>query len=302
MVDQVLFWYLLCAIPSTAHVVFIGDVDQLPSVGPGNVLFDLIASGALPVIRLKTVYRQSAQSGIIMNAHRINQGLFPEFNQRDFFFIRRGDSQSALQTLLHIVQERIPKKFGYHPVKDIQVLAPLRRGDGGVLHLNYCLQEVLNPDGKPIPHTSFRIGDKVMQIKNNYEKEVFNGDMGIITDVDIEQGYITITFESDRPVVYTYDQLDQVSLAYSATVHKSQGSEYPVVVLLLLPQHYLLLQRNVLYTAVTRAKKIVTIIGSPNAIHKAIKSTQSIRRNTMLAERIRNAFQFKQGEAKSYTN
>lgn len=293
MIDQILLWYLLCAVPSTAHIVFIGDVDQLPSVGPGNVLFDLIASQVFPVIRLKTIYRQSAQSGIITNAHRINQGFFPEFNQEDFFFIRRGDSQSALQTLLHVVQERVPKRFGYDPIKDIQVLAPLRRGDGGVHHLNFRLQEVLNPKGKPILHTSFRVGDKVMQIKNNYEKDVFNGDTGIITDVDTEQGYITITFDPERPVLYTYDQLDQISLAYSATVHKSQGSEYPVVVLLLLPQHYLLLQRNVLYTAVTRAKQIVTIIGSPNAIQKALKSTQSIRRNTLLAERIRNEFHFK---------
>lgn len=292
MIDQTIFWYLLCAVPSTAHIVFIGDVDQLPSVGPGNVLFDLIASQAFPVIRLKTIYRQSAQSGIILNAHRINQGFFPEFNQKDFYFIRRGDSQSALQTLLHIVQERIPQKFGYNPIKDIQVLAPLRRGDGGVHHLNYRLQEVLNPGGEPIPNTSFRIGDKVMQIKNNYEKDVFNGDIGIISDMDTDQGYITITFEPDRPVLYTHEQLDQISLAYSATVHKSQGSEYPVVILLLLPQHYLLLQRNVLYTAVTRAKKMVTIIGSPNAIQKAIKSTQSIRRNTLLAERIRQAFLF----------
>ncbi len=293
MVDQILLWYLLCAVPSTAHIVFIGDVDQLPSVGPGNVLFDLIASEVFPVIRLKTIYRQSAQSGIITNAHRINQGFFPEFNQKDFFFIRRGDSQSALQTLLHIVQERLPRRFGYDPIKDIQVLAPLRRGDAGVHHLNYRLQEVLNPNGRPIENTHFRIGDKVMQIKNNYEKDVFNGDIGIITSADIEQGYITITFEPERPVVYTYDQLDQISLAYSATVHKSQGSEYPVVILLLLPQHYLLLQRNVIYTAVTRAKNMVTIIGSPNAIQKAIKSTQSIRRNTMLAERICKEFRFK---------
>lgn len=293
MIDQVLLWYLLCAVPSTSHIAFIGDVDQLPSVGPGNVLFDLITSQVFPVIRLKTIYRQSAQSGIITNAHRINQGFFPEFNQKDFFFIRRGDSQSALQTLLHVVQERVPKRFGYDPIKEIQVLAPLRRGDGGVHHLNYRLQEILNPKGKPVLNTSFRVGDKVMQIKNNYEKDVFNGDIGIITDVDAEQGYITITLDTDRSVLYTYDQLDQISLAYSATVHKSQGSEYPVVVLLLLPQHYLLLQRNVLYTAVTRAKQIVTIIGSPDAIQKAVKSTQSIRRNTLLAERIREEFQFK---------
>ncbi len=293
MMDQVLFWYLLCAVPSTAHIVFIGDVDQLPSVGAGNVLFDLIVSQVFPVIRLKTIYRQSAQSGIITNAHRINQGYLPEFNQNDFFLVPRGDSSSALQTLLHVVRERIPRRFGYNPVKDIQVLAPLRRGDAGVHHLNYRLQEVLNPTGKPIPNTLFRIGDKVMQIKNNYEKDVFNGDVGIITDVDTEQGYITITFETDRSILYTYDQLEQISLAYSATVHKSQGSEYPVVILLLLPQHYLLLQRNVLYTAVTRAKKMVVIIGSPNAVEKAVKSAQFVRRNTMLAERIRKEFHFK---------
>lgn len=292
MVDHVLFLHLLRAVPSTTHIVFVGDVDQLPSVGPGNVLFDLIASEVFNVIRLKTIFRQSAQSGIILNAHRVNQGKFPEFNQTDFFFIRRGESPDALQTLLHIVQERIPKKFGYDPIRDIQVLAPLRRGDAGVHHLNYRLQEALNPKGKPIPHSSFRIGDKVMQIKNNYEKEVFNGDIGIITDANPEQGYITIVFEPSHPVIYTFEQLDQISLAYSATVHKAQGSEYPVVVLLMLAQHYLLLQRNVLYTAITRAKKLVTIIGSPNAIQKALHSTHSVRRNTRLAERIKTSFKY----------
>ncbi|HOK09655.1 MAG TPA: ATP-dependent RecD-like DNA helicase [Candidatus Hydrogenedens sp.] len=292
MVDHVLFLHLLRAVPSTTHIVFVGDVDQLPSVGPGNVLFDLIASEVFNVIRLKTIFRQSAQSGIILNAHRVNQGKFPEFNQTDFFFIRRGESPDALQTLLHIVQERIPKKFGYDPIRDIQVLAPLRRGDAGVHHLNYRLQEALNPKGKPIPHSSFRIGDKVMQIKNNYEKEVFNGDIGIITDANPEQGYITIVFEPSHPVIYTFEQLDQISLAYSATVHKAQGSEYPVVVLLMLAQHYLLLQRNVLYTAITRAKKLVTIIGSPNAIQKALHSTHSVRRNTRLTERIKTSFKY----------
>lgn len=301
MVDHVLLLNLIRAVPSTAHIVFIGDVDQLPSVGPGNVLFDLIASQVFPVVRLKTIFRQSAQSGIITNAHRINQGLFPEFNKSDFFFIRRGESQAALQTLIHIIQERIPKRFGYNPVRDIQVLAPLRRGDAGVHHLNYCLQEALNPDGRPIPQTSFRIGDKVMQIKNNYEKDVFNGDVGVVEEFDENEGIITVVFEPQHPVMYAYDQLDQISLAYAATVHKSQGSEYPVVILLMLPQHFLLLQRNVLYTAVTRAKKMVTIIGSPNAIEKALHSTQSIRRNTMLAERLRDAFNFENSFPQEYT-
>lgn len=290
MVDHVLLNHLLRAVPTGSHIVFIGDVDQLPSVGPGNVLFDLIMSGVFPVTRLKEVFRQSAESGIITNAHRINRGEFPEFNQKDFFFIRRLDSSSALTTLLHIVTERIPQRFGFDPIKDIQVLAPLRRGDMGVHHLNLQLQSTLNPNGKRIPHTPFRIGDKVMQIKNNYEKEVFNGDMGIIVDADEEIGLIQVMFEGNHLVIYTLDQIDQLALAYSATVHKSQGCEYPVVILLMLPQHYLLLQRNVLYTAVTRAKKMVTIIGSPGAIQRAIKTTQSIRRNTKLSERLRSAF------------
>jgi len=289
MVDHVLLYYLLRAVPTTTHILFIGDVDQLPSVGPGNVLFDLIMSGVFPVTRLKEIFRQSAESGIIANAHRINRGEFPEFNQKDFFFIRRMDSASALTTLLHVVGERIPERFGFNPIKDIQVLAPLRRGDAGVHHLNIQLQNLLNPEGKRIPRTAFRVGDKVMQVRNNYEKEVFNGDIGTIVDADEDTGLIQVMFEGGNLVVYTLDQTDQLSLAYSATVHKSQGSEYPVVVLLMLPQHYLLLQRNVLYTAVTRAKKMVTIIGSPGAIQKAVKTTQSIRRNTRLSDRLRSA-------------
>ncbi|MCX8064732.1 MAG: ATP-dependent RecD-like DNA helicase [Candidatus Hydrogenedentes bacterium] len=290
MVDHVLLYYLLRAVPTTTHIVFVGDVDQLPSVGPGNVLSDLIMSGVFPVTRLKEVFRQSAESGIITNAHRINRGEFPEFNQKDFFFIRRVDSASALTTLLHIVVERIPQRFGYDPIKDIQVLAPLRRGDVGVHHLNLQLQDRLNSEGVRIPHTPFRIGDKVMQIRNNYEKEVFNGDVGIIVDADEDTGLIQVLFEGGNLVVYSLEQTEQLALAYSATVHKSQGCEYPVVILLMLPQHYLLLQRNVLYTAVTRAKKMVTIIGSPNAIQKALKTTQSVRRNTRLNDRLRSAF------------
>ncbi len=290
MVDHVVLYYLLRALPTTTHILFIGDVDQLPSVGPGNVLFDLIMSEVFPVTRLKEVFRQSAESGIIVNAHRINRGEFPEFNQKDFFFIRRLDSESALSTLLHIVGERIPQRFGFDPIKDIQVLAPLRRGDAGVHHLNLQLQNLLNPEGKPIPNTPFRVGDKVMQVKNNYEKELFNGDVGRIVEADEDTGLIQVMFEGGNLAVYTLEQTDQLSLAYSVTVHKSQGSEYPVVVLLMLPQHYLLLHRNVLYTAVTRAKKMVTIIGSPGAIQKAVKTTQSIRRNTRLSGRLRNAF------------
>ena len=286
MVDVYLMHSLLRAVPPQARLFLVGDVDQLPSVGPGNVLFDIIASNIVPVAWLKTVFRQAAESGIIRNAHRINQGLFPEFNTRDFFFVERKDPGKALETVVDLVSSRIPKKFGLDPMRDIQVLAPMHRGEAGVTRLNEALQQALNPNGEPLPRKSFRLGDKVMQLRNNYELDVFNGDIGTITRADEETRTLEIRFD-ERPVLYPFDDLDDLTLAYAATVHKSQGSEYPAVVIPLLTQHFLLLQRNVLYTAITRAAKIVTLVGDEKAIAIAVKNNRVTQRMTRLAERLR---------------
>ena len=286
MVDVYLMHSLLRAVPPQARLFLVGDVDQLPSVGPGNVLFDIIASNTVPVAWLKTVFRQAAESGIIRNAHRINQGLFPEFNTRDFFFIERKDPAKTLETVVELVASRIPKKFGLDPMRDIQVLAPMHRGEAGVARLNEALQQALNPNGEPLPRKSFRLGDKVMQLRNNYELDVYNGDIGTIIRADEETRTLEIRFD-ERPVLYPFDDLDDLTLAYAATIHKSQGSEYPAVVIPLLTQHFLLLQRNVLYTAITRAAKIVTLVGDEKAIAIAVKNNRVTQRMTRLAERLR---------------
>ncbi|MBI4560166.1 MAG: ATP-dependent RecD-like DNA helicase [Candidatus Hydrogenedentes bacterium] len=286
MVDIYLMYSLVRAVPPHARLFFVGDVDQLPSVGPGSALMDIIASEAVPVVWLKTVFRQAAESGIVANAHRINRGEYPEFNTRDFFFIERKDSSQALETVVELVTSRIPKKFGFTPVQAIQVLAPMHRGEVGVSRLNEVLQQALNPNGELIQRREFRLGDKVMQLRNNYELDVYNGDVGIITVADAEAKELQVQFD-DRAVIYAFDQLDDLALAYAATVHKSQGSEYPAVVIPLLPQHFLLLQRNVLYTAITRASRLVILVGDPKAIRMAVRNTKVTHRNSRLAERLR---------------
>jgi len=287
MIDVHLMHHLLKAVPPHARLFLVGDVDQLPSVGPGNVLMDVIASGAVPVVWLKTVFRQAAQSGIITNAHRINQGEFPEFNAKDFFFVERKEPAKALDTVLELVTSRIPGKFGLDPKRDVQVLAPMHRTETGVMRLNETLQAALNPDGEPVPRRAFRLGDKVMQLRNNYELDVYNGDVGVVSLVDEEAKEMQVQFD-DRIVLYGFDDLDDLTLAYAATVHKSQGSEYPAVVLALMPQHYLLLQRNMLYTAITRGQRLVVIVGDPKAVAMAVRNNQVARRNTRLAERLSN--------------
>lgn len=288
MIDLPLMHGLLKAIPPHARLCLVGDVDQLPSVGPGTVLMDTIASGVVPTTRLKTVFRQAAQSGIIANAHRINTGQEPNFNTEDFFLIERSDAHKAVETILELVTERMPKKFGLDPLGDIQVLAPMHRGAAGVANLNEVLQQALNADGAPVPRKSFRIGDKVMQMRNNYELDVYNGDTGIVHAVHDDDEEVEIRFV-DRAVLYPFDALDNLNLAYAATIHKSQGSEYPAVVIPLLSQHFPMLQRNVLYTAVTRGKRLVIIVGTAKAVRQAVHNTESTRRNTRLAERLRNA-------------
>lgn len=287
MVDIALLHQLLRAVPPGARLLLVGDVDQLPSVGPGSVLLDVISSREIPVAWLKTVFRQAAESGIVSNAHRINQGQPPEYNDTDFFFVERSDAASARDTVVEVVANRIPRKFGLHSKGDVQVLSPMRRGDAGVNGLNEALKQALNPDAKLIAGRPFGVGDKVMQQRNNYDLEVYNGDVGIVRLVDDDMKEVEVAFD-DRSVLYPFDTLDELELAYAGTVHKSQGSEYPAVVIPLLPQHYMLLQRNVLYTAITRASRLVVIVGESRAVEMAVKNTDVARRYTKLAERLRS--------------
>lgn len=292
MVDIVLMNKLLAAIPSDAAMMIVGDVDQLPSVGPGAVLADIIDSGAVPTVRLTEIFRQAATSKIIVNAHRINKGEMPFKGEAgeltDFYFIPANTPEEIHAKLIQVVTERIPKRFGLHPVRDVQVLTPMNRGGLGSHSLNAELQKTLNPNGEPKVTrfgTTFSPGDKVIQTVNNYDKEVFNGDIGQIEAIDIEEGVVRVDYDG-RIVEYDLGELDEVSLAYATSIHKSQGSEYPAVVIPLAMQHYTLLERNLIYTAVTRGKKLVTIIGQPKALAMAVKNRKSNRRLTKLAKRI----------------
>ena len=287
MMDIGLMHSLLKALPPQARLFLVGDVDQLPSVGPGNVLMDIIASQAVPVVWLKTVFRQAAESGIITNAHRINSGEMPTYNDRDFFFVERKDPAKALETVRELVTARIPDKFGVDPLRDIQVLAPMHRGDVGVSNLNTALREALNAQTPTIGARPFGLHDKVMQTRNNYELDVYNGDVGIVTQVDEVLQEVIVHYD-DRDVLYAFDELDELTPAYASTVHKAQGSEYPVVVLPLSTQHYLMLQRNVFYTAITRAKRVVVIVGDPRAVARAVHNVQASKRYSRLADRLAN--------------
>ena len=287
MSDEHLVSALLRALPPFARLILVGDVDQLPSVGAGNVLLDCIASNAIPVVRLKTIFRQAEESGIVHNAHLINAGKYPEFNQEDFFLIERNTPESCVDTVLELLAERMPKKFGLDPVDDIQVLSPMRRGEAGVNRLNEVLQARLNPKGAAVPRRNFRVGDKVMQLRNNYELDVFNGDVGRIVVCAEEAKELEILFDDGRKVVYPFESLDDLGLAYAATVHKAQGSEYGAVVIPLLSQHYMMLQRNVLYTAVTRGKQLVILVGDPKAVGRAVRNVQTVQRYTHLSTRLR---------------
>jgi exodeoxyribonuclease V alpha subunit len=294
MVDVVLMSQLLRAIPDHAAVLLVGDVDQLPSVGPGTVLADIIASGCIPIVTLTEIFRQAATSQIIVNAHRMNQGQLPvmrDDGQSDFYVIRADSPEEIQAKLLRVVTERIPQRFGLHPIRDVQVLTPMNRGSLGARALNGVLQEALNPEATPRVTRfgwTYAPGDKVIQTVNNYEKDVFNGDIGRVTRVDVEAGQVEIDFDG-RPVSYDVGELDEVALAYAATVHKSQGSEYPVVVLPLATQHYPMLARNLLYTGVTRGKQLVVVIGQPRAVAIAVRNVRSVQRLTNLAARLRQA-------------
>ena len=290
MVDVPLMHALMRAVPPDGALFLIGDVDQLPSVGPGQVLADIIASGAAPVVRLTQVFRQAAASRIIVNAHRINHGEMPELAAADplsdFHFVEAADPEEGARRILQIVRERIPQRFGLDPVRDVQVLCPMNRGELGARSLNLALQQLLNPSREPRVERFgwvFSIGDKVMQIENDYDKEVYNGDLGLVAAIDSETREMVIEFDG-RAVVYDFDELDRVVLAYATTIHKSQGSEYPAVVIPVSTQHYVMLQRNLIYTAVTRGKRLVVLVGQPKALAIAVRGTQERRRWSKLRD------------------
>jgi exodeoxyribonuclease V alpha subunit len=272
-----------------AALLLVGDVDPLPSVGPGQVLADIIASGAVPVVRLTEIFRQAAESRIITNAHRINQGQMPDLapvEGGDFYFVDAGEPEEGVRKLLAIVQERSPKRFGLDPIRDIQVLCPMNRGGLGARSLNIELQNALNPPGDARIDRfgwTFCPGHKVMQIENDYDKEVYNGDFGIVSRIDMEESELTVDFDA-REVIYGFPELDELVLAYAATIHKSQGSEYPAVVMPLTTQHYVMLQRNLVYTGVTPGKRLVVLVGQRKALAIAVKGAQTRRRWSKLRE------------------
>jgi len=290
MVDVMLMQALMKAVPDRAALLIVGDIDQLPSVGPGQVLADLIASEAVPVVRLTEVFRQAAESRIITSAHRINQGALPDLSrpegQSDFYFVQADDPETAVSRIIELVKTRIPQRFSLDPIRDIQVLCPMNRGGVGARSLNIELQAALNPAGDRKVERfgwTFAPGDKVMQIENDYEKEVYNGDIGYIDDVDPDAGELTVSFDG-RAVTYGFGELDTVVPAYAATIHKSQGSEYPAVVIPLLTQHYTMLQRNLVYTGVTRGKRLVVLVGQKKAVAIAVKNISGRQRWSKLKE------------------
>ena len=290
MVDVSLMQSLLKAVPDRAAVLIVGDIDQLPSVGPGQVLADIIGSQAVPVVRLTEVFRQAAQSRIITNAHRINEGKTPDLGtpagNTDFYFVQAEDPEQAVARILTLVQSRIPRRFGLDPIRDIQVLCPMNRGGAGARALNIALQAALNPPGDAKVErfgSTFTPGDKVMQIENDYEKEVYNGDIGYVEGIDLAEGELTTSFDG-RSVSYLFGELDTLVLAYATTIHKSQGSEYPAVVIPVLTQHFAMLQRNLLYTGVTRGKKLVVLVGQKKAVAIAVKNVSGRRRWSKLDE------------------
>ncbi len=295
MVDILLMYHLLAAVPISATLVLVGDIAQLPSVGPGNVLSDMIDSGRIPVFYLNTIFRQDTLSDIVVNAHKVQRGEPPVCTNQngfdglgDFYFIEQGDPDQVAARIVKLYRDELPAKFNLDPVHDIQVLTPMHRGSVGTINLNQQLQNVLNHQPVEVETlgNSFKIGDKVMHLVNNYQKDVYNGDIGMICRVDRQKKEILVDYYG-RNVFYAANELDQITLAYAISVHKSQGSEYPAVILPLVTQHYVLLQRNLLYTAITRGKKLVILIGTRKALHIALKNDKPHRRLSNLAVRLK---------------
>lgn len=296
MMDAQLMFHLLKAVPVTATLILVGDVFQLPSVGPGNILSDLIESGAIRTFELKEIFRQAEKSPIVVNAHRVRQGNLPNLEKdpseglSEFYFIEQYQPETVVKTIVELCSRKIPERFGFDPVRDIQVLSPMHKGTVGTIQLNQVLQEALNPQFSPGTGIQFRPGDKVMHLKNNYAKEVFNGDIGVISEIDQSPQWsrrrLSVYYD-DRLVDYESEELEDLTLAYAISVHKSQGSEYPAVVIPLMPQHHPLLQRNLLYTAITRGKKLVIIVGTRQALDTAIKNDKPRNRLSLLDQRLK---------------
>ena len=292
MIDVPLASQLLKAVPSRSALIFVGDVDQLPSVGPGQFLTDLIESGAVPVIRLTEVFRQAATSRIVRSAHQINQGMLPSLpaagETSDFYMLPVEEPEEIAQTVVDLVQKRLPGKFGVDPARDIQVLCPMNRSVTGARAINQALQAALNPPGEHSVEkygSAFSIGDKVMQIENNYDREVYNGDIGFVAEIDREEDELVAEFDG-RLVRYPFGELGELVLCYATTIHKSQGSEYPVVVIPLSTQHYMMLKRNLIYTGITRGKRLVVLVGQKRALAMAVKGKRDERRWSKLSERL----------------
>ncbi|MBI5248364.1 MAG: ATP-dependent RecD-like DNA helicase [Desulfomonile tiedjei] len=290
MVDISLMRHLLAAVHPQTTLLLVGDADQLPSVGPGNVLGDLINSGKIPVVQLRKVFRQANESLIVANAHRVNQGLMPESPNEnavlsDFYLIEKDDAEECVRLIKEMVSRRIPDRFGLNPVQDVQILSPMHKGSLGTENLNRELREILNPNGNPLRGDRFRVGDRVMQTRNNYEKEVFNGDVGRIVGFNTEEEEALVEYDG-RTVAYHISEMDEMILAYAVTIHKAQGSEYPAVIIPMSTQHYVLLRRNLLYTAMTRGKNLVIVIGSSKALQMAVENRIVEPRFTHLAAKI----------------
>ena len=289
MIDILLMNNLMKAVPVTMRLVLVGDIDQLPSVGAGNVLRDIIDSQKIPVVRLTRIFRQAQKSRIVMSAHAINQGRFPDMSNgrdTDFFFMKEEDPERVAATVVRLVKERLPRAYGQRPDK-IQVLTPMQRGIVGAANLNLSLQEALNPSGPSLNRGgyTYRQADRVMQVRNNYDKEVFNGDLGYVESVNTEDRTLTVDFDG-RSVEYDVTELDELTLAYATTIHKAQGSEYPIVVMPVLMTHFVMLQRNLIYTGITRAKKICVLLGAAKALAYAVRNVSVLKRNTRLKERL----------------
>jgi exodeoxyribonuclease V alpha subunit len=290
MVDVMLMQALLKAIPDQSALLIVGDIDQLPSVGPGQVLADIIQSSAIPIVRLIEVFRQAAQSRIVNSAHRVNQGFIPDLSKpegdSDFYFVEANEPETAVARIVELVMKRIPARFQMDAIRDVQVLCPMNRGGVGARSLNVSLQAALNPaQDRKVERfgSTFAPGDKVMQLENDYDKEVYNGDVGYVEGVDTESAELTVSFDG-RLVTFGFGELDALVPAYAATIHKSQGSEYPAVVIPVLTQHYAMLQRNLIYTGITRGKKLVVLVGQKKAVAMAVRNASGRKRWSKLRE------------------